>query len=180
MGWRWVWNPKGKGKGTGTSTGAGRANNPLGAIPTMLLGAMLAPAMPHGVMMAPTMPLGAMLALTMPLGPMMAPTMPLGTAVAVPEMVVGRQTIVVVPDMVLEVVSHSQVQEIGMVGPQTRALVMAVADRHWNYGHTGQHGQWTASHWANDGSHNDGDGPYSRSRPTGIWCPKKAGQAVTG
>ena len=100
---------------------------PLGAIPTMLLGAMLAPAMPHGVMMAPTMPLGAMLALTMPLGPMMAPTMPLGTAAAVPEMVVGRQTIVVVPDMVLEVVSHSQVQEIGMVGPQTRALVMAVA-----------------------------------------------------
>ena len=77
--------------------------------------------------MAPTMPLGAMLALTMPLGPMMAPTMPLGTAVAVPEMVVGRQTIVVVPDMVLEVVSHSQVQEIGMVGPQTRALVMAAA-----------------------------------------------------
>ena len=29
--------------------------------------------------------------------------------------------------MVLEVVSHSQVQEIGMVGPQTRALVMAAA-----------------------------------------------------
>ena len=89
--------------------------------------------------------------------------MPLGTAVAVPEMVVGRQTIVVVPDMVLEVVSHSQVQEIGMVGPQTRALVMAAAAI--------ATGTTVIQGSMGNGlpviGPNDGDGPYSRSRPTG-------------
>eukprot|EP00434_Breviolum_minutum_P015836 symbB.v1.2.013950.t1/scaffold895.1/size184301/1 len=168
MGWRWVWNPKGKGKGTGTSTGAGRANNATWSNTNNATGGNA------GTSNATWSNDGTNNATWSNAGTHNATWTNDGTNNATWDSSGGARDGGWTSN-------NRGGTRYGAGSGQSQsgsgnwhgwssnqgAGYGSSRDRHWNYGHTGQHGQWTASHWANDGSHNDGDGPYSRSKPTG-------------